>query len=307
MCVSKSRAQARGHVLERLPETIQAWEATEHMNIHRRRRLPALVGSLVSLTVLLDGCASSRLIKNPPPPTETDVGWAASGPDGITLDVHQLIFRDSGGSWVKKANWDEYVLTVKNDSQDPMEIQSIYLYSDKLPAPVESSTSREQLDERSHAALRAFKDVGIVAGVGIVAPSAMIVGAIGTGGGILSASSGAMAVAAVGIVAIPVGLIGGTVYIVNRHRRDKKDKLLIEQQLNERGYAVPLQIQAQTQVTKSAFFPITPAPNRLVLNYSSHGEVREISLELPELAGLHLKAPRNKIPRPVSASMPGPS
>jgi hypothetical protein len=274
------------------------------MNIHPRRRLPALVGSLVSLTVLLDGCASSRLIKNPPPPTETDVGWAASGPGGITLDVHQLIFRDSGGSWVKKANWDEYVLTVKNDSQDPVEIQSIYLYSDKLPAPVESSTSREQLDERSHAALRAFKDVGIVAGVGIVAPSAMIVGAIGTGGGILSASSGAMAVAAVGIVAIPAGLIGGTVYIVNRHRRDKKDKLLIEQQLSERGYAVPLQIQAQTQVTKSAFFPITPAPNRLVLNYSSHGEVREISLELPELAGLHLKAPRKNMPRPVSAALP---
>jgi hypothetical protein len=149
--------------------------------------------------------------------------------------------------------------------------------------------------------LRALKDVGIVAGVGIVAPSAMIVGAIGTSGGILSASGGAAAVAAVGIVAIPVGLIGGTVYIVNRHRRDKKDKLLIDQRLSERGYGVPVQIPAQTQVTKSAFFPITPAPNRLVLNYSTLGEVREISVELPELAGLHLKAQPSKTPRPASA------
>ena len=33
-----------------------------------------------------------------------------------------------------------------------------------------------------------LKDVGIVAGVGIVAPSAMIVGAIGTGGGILNSN-----------------------------------------------------------------------------------------------------------------------
>jgi hypothetical protein len=270
------------------------------VNITDKRRLLALVGALVSLTAL-HGCASSRLIKIPPPPTATDVGWAASGPEGVTLDVHQLIFRDSGGSWVKKANWDEYVLTIKNDSQDAMAIQSFYLYSEKLPAPVESSTSREQLDERSHTALRALKDVGIVAGVGIVAPSAVIVGAIGTSGGILSASSGALAVATVGIVAIPVGLIGGTVYIVNRHRRDKKDKLLIDQRLNERGYGVPVQILAQTQVTKSAFFPITPAPNRLVLNYSIHGEVREISLELPELAGLHLKAQPTKTPRPVSA------
>ena len=272
------------------------------MNIYRVQWRPALVVGLLLLGVLLNGCASSRLIKNPPPPTETDVGWTASGPGGITLDVHQLIFRDSGGSWVKKANWDEYVLTIENDSQDAAEIQSIYLYSDKLPAPVESSISRVQLDARSNTALRALKDVGIVAGVGIVAPSAMIVGAIGTSGGILSASSGAAALVVVGTVAIPVGLIGGTVYVINRHRRDKKDKLLIDQQLGERGYAAPVQILAQTRVTKSAFFPITPSPNRLVVNYSTHGEAQEISLELPELAGLHLKVLRKKVPQPVSAS-----
>jgi hypothetical protein len=275
------------------------------MNIYGVQWRPAVAVVLLLLGSLLDGCASSRLIKNPPPPTETGVGWSATGPGGISLAVHQLIFRDSGGSWVKRANWDEYVLTIKNDSQDAIEIQSFYLYSDKLPAPVESSTSREQLDARTNTTLRALKDVGIVAGVGIVAPSAMIVGAIGTSGGLLSASSGAAAVAAVGIVAIPVGLIGGTVYIVNRHRRDKKDKLLIDQELQARGCAVPLEILARTQVTKSAFFPITPAPNRLVLNYSIHGEIREISLALPDLAGLHLKD-RAKAPQPLRASISGP-
>jgi hypothetical protein len=268
------------------------------MNLPLRRQALALVGALISLIALLDGCASSRLLKNSQPPTEIDVGWLAAGPGAITLEVHQLLFRNAGGSWLKNANWDEYVLTITNDSQIAVEIQSFYLYSDKLPAPVESSTSREQLDARSKTTLRALKDVGIVAGVGIVAPSAMIVGAIGTGGGIFSASSGAAAVAFAGVVAIPVGLIGGTVYVINRHRRDKKDRLLIDQQLKDRGYAVPLQIAAQTQMTKSAFFPITPAPTRLVLNYSTHGEVQAISLELPELAGLHLKAPRKKYRSP---------
>jgi hypothetical protein len=270
------------------------------MTIPIGRRLFALAGALASLFAL-DGCASSRLLKNSQPPAETDVGWAASAPEGITLEVHQLIFRNSGGSWLKNANWDEYVLAIRNDSQAAIEVQSIYLYSDKLPAPVESSTSREQLDARSHTNLRALKDVGIVAGVGVVAPSAMIVGAIGTSGGLLSASGGAAAAAVVGVVAIPVGLIGGTVYIINRHRRDAKDKLLIDRQLNERGYGVPLEILAQTQVTRSAFFPITPAPTHLVLNYSTHDEVRQISLELPELAGLHLKAQPSKVARPVSA------
>jgi hypothetical protein len=273
-------------------------KANDSMNTPTRRRSPALFGALVSLITLLDACASSRLLKTSQLPSEADVGWMASGPDAITLEVHQLIFRNAAGSWVKNANWDEYVLNIKNGSQETIQIQSLYLYSDKLPAPVESSTSREQLDARSRTALRTLKDVGIVAGVGIVAPSAMIVGAIGTSGGLLSASGGAAAVAAAGIVAIPVGLIGGTVYIINRHRQDKKDKLLIDQQLNQRGYGVPLEVAAQTGITKSAFFPITPAPTRLVLVYSIHGEVRQISLDLPELAGLHLKASRKKTPSP---------
>jgi hypothetical protein len=257
------------------------------MNIPLRRQLLSLVVAL-SLSAFLDGCASSRLLKKPQPTTETDVGWTASGPEATTLEVNQLIFRNAGGSWLKNANWDEYVLTVKNDSQDALEIQSFYLYSDKLPAPVQSSTSREQLDARSHTVLK----------------NVVIVGAIGTSGGLLSASSGAAAVAAVGIVAIPVGLIGGTAYIINRHRQDKKDRVLIDRQLHDRGYGVPLQVSAQTQVTKSAFFPITPAPTRLLLNYSTHGEVREISLELPELAGLHLKAQPPKAPQSVRTSIP---
>jgi hypothetical protein len=252
-------------------------------------RLPAFVGGLLLLSGALDGCASSRVLKNPLPPAVPDVGWTSTTPEGLTLEVHELIFRNAGGSWVKNANWDEYVLAITNESQSPLEIQSIYLYSDKLPAPEVSSTSREQLDARSNKALRAMKDVGIVAGVGIVGPSALIVAGIGTSGGVMSASGAGAAAATVGIIAIPVGLIGGTVYVVSRHRRDKKDKVLVQHIIEQRGFVIPLQIAAQDQATKSAFFPITPAPTRLVVIYSIQGEVHEISLELPGLAGLHLK------------------
>jgi hypothetical protein len=80
--------------------------------------------------------------------------------------------------------------------------------------------------------------------------------------------------------------------------------VLIDRRLNERGYALPLQIPAHTQVTKSAFFPITSAPTRLVVNYSSRGDVREISLELPELAGLHLEKPLTPSGSPCGRSPP---
>jgi hypothetical protein len=267
------------------------------------RRTAALLGTLFMLSALLGGCASSRLLKNPKPSTVADVGWAATAPDGLTVEVHQLIFRNSGGTWVRNANWDEYVLTITNGAADAIEIQEIDLYSDRLPAPEASSTSREQLDARSNRTLRAMKDAGIVAGVGIVGPSALIVAGIGTSGGMLSASSAGAAAAAVGIVAIPIGLIGGTSYVISRHRQDKKDKVLLDRRLTERGYGVPLQIAAQSQMTKSAFFPITPSPSRLVLSYSIDGEVRQVALELPDLAGLHVKTPAVKTPPPITAQV----
>lgn len=260
------------------------------MNINLTRWLVPVAGGLLILSGALHGCASSRVLKTPRPPAQPDLGWAATAPDGVKLEIHELIFRNGGGSWLKNANWDEYVISIANDSQDALEIQGVYLYSDKLPEPAQSSTSREQLDAQSNKTLRALKDVGIVAGVGVVAPSALIVAGVGTSGGMLSASGAGAAAAAIGIVAIPVGLIGGTVYVVNRHSRDKKDKVLIQHDLEERGIVAPLEILASGQVNRSAFFPITPAPTRLVVNYSIGGDVREISLELPGLAGLHLKA-----------------
>jgi len=265
------------------------------------RRTAALFGTLFMLSGLLGGCASSRLLKNPTPSTVADVGWAATAPEGLTVEVHQLIFRNSGGTWVRNANWDEYVLTITNGAADAIEIQEIDLYSDRLPAPEASSTSREQLDARSNRTLRAMKDAGIVAGVGIVGPSALIVAGIGTSGGMLSASGAGAAAAAVGIVAIPIGLIGGTSYVISRHRQDKKDRALLDRRLTERGYGVPLQIAAQSQMTKSAFFPITPSPSRLVVNYSIGGETRQVALELPDLAGLHLKTPPVRVPPPITA------
>ena len=66
--------------------------------------------------------------------------------------------------------------------------------------------------------------------------------------------------------------------------------MLIDRNLLERGLGVPVQIAPGTQLRKSVFFPITPAPTRLVVHYAVSGESRELSLPLPALTGLHLKA-----------------
>ena len=254
--------------------------------------LAVLFGLIVC--ALLDGCATSRVLKTPLPSAAPDPAWTTTSPDGLTVEVDQLIVRDGAGSWVRKANWDEYVVAIKNGSADPVEIQRIDLYSSELPAPEESSISREQLDARTSNTMRAFKDAGIIAGVGVAAPAAMIVGGVGTSGSILSASAGGVVLAAAGVLLIPIGLIGGTTYVVKRHHRDQQDKVLIDRRLTESGYAVPVSMPPDSELRKSAFFPITPSPTQLAVKFSADGSSREVLLDLPGLAGLHLKAQRGK-------------
>lgn len=254
----------------------------------RQLRTASLVGAFLALCCLLNACAvKSRLLPEPLPTEVSELGWAASAPDGLTLEVDQLILRNSGGSWIHDANWDEYVLTAKNDSQIAIVIDHLELYSDKLQAPAQSSTSREQLETQTSATLRTLKDVGVIAGAGLV-PVGLTVAIVGTGGAFVTGAAAGAAVAS--IVMIPVALVAGTVYVVRRHHRANEDKVLIDHALIERGFSTPVAIASGIQLKKSAFFPVTPAPTRIVVQYAAGGMSRELSLDLPALAGLHMKA-----------------
>jgi hypothetical protein len=255
-----------------------------------RRALFSIVGCFL-LCQLLGGCAvKSRVLPEPLPGEVANLGWTAAGPEGVTLEVNRVIVQNTGGSWVRDANWDEYVLTVKNDSAAPVEIEQFDLYSAMLPAPEQSSTSREQLDARSSATLRGLKDAGIVAGAGI-ASAGVVVAIVGTSGTLVTGATAAAAAAGV-LVLMPVALVGSTIYVVKRRHRDRDDKVLIEHQLTDRGYSVPAELTPGVALTRSAFFPITPAPTHLVLTYIVGGESRQLALDLPALAGLHLKPPQ---------------
>jgi hypothetical protein len=252
-------------------------------------RSATFAAGVLSLCILLDGCAvKSRVLPEPLPTTVPDLSWTAAAPDGLSLELDRVIVLNGEGSWVSNANWDEYVLTAKNDSQSAVEIQRFELFSNKLPAPSENSTSREQLEGRSNATLRTMKDVGVIAGSGLV-PVGLSAAVVMGSGGILTTGAAAGAAVAGMIVLVPVALVASTVYVVKSHHRANEDRQLIDHNLFERGFAVPLEIDPGAQLQKSAFFPLTPAPSRLVVEYTRAGESRELALELPALVGLHLK------------------
>jgi len=116
-----------------------------------------------------------------------------------------------------------------------------------------------------------LKDAGIVAGAGVVSAGAAVA-VVGTGGTIL-----------------PVGLVTGGVYVHKKHKRERLDHALIDEQLVQRSFALPYELAAAADVSKSTFFPITPAPTQLLIGYAMAGESHDQTLALPSLAGLHLK------------------
>jgi hypothetical protein len=240
---------------------------------------PACIGWL--MCVALSGCAS-RLLKEPLPPESVELGWTANAPEGLTVVLDQVIVPNGGGSWVRNASWDEYVVTLKNAPLQVLSIEGFELYSGKLSAPVHSTTSRQQLEKQTSATQRSLKAAGIIVGTTVVTTGAAAATA-GSGGWIISAAAGAA------IVAFPIAVIGSTTYVIARHHRNQKDRELIESELMGRGFGGAEPIAPGTTIQKSAFFPVTPAPNRLIVHYTAAGESRDLSLDLPALANLHLE------------------
>jgi hypothetical protein len=229
----------------------------------------------------LSGCGS-RLLKEPLPADTVELGWTANAPEGLTVVLDQVIVPNGGGSWVRNASWDEYVVTLRSTQLQPLSIERFELYGSELPAPVQSTTSRPQLEKQTSATQRALKAAGIIGGTTIVTTGAAAAAA-GSGGWIVSAAAGAA------IVAFPIAVVGSTTYVIVRHHRNKKDRELIDSELMGRGFEVPEQIAPGTTIRKSAFFPVTPAPNRLIVHYTAAGEPHDLSLDLPALAELHLE------------------
>jgi hypothetical protein len=121
---------------------------------------------LLLASVGLTACSpQSRLLHEPLPAQDTIIGWADTAPDGLHVELHQVIVRNGAGSWLRDANWDEYVVRLANHSAAPLRIERFELQSARLVGVVACSTSRTQLEKQSSATLGTLKDAGIVAGV----------------------------------------------------------------------------------------------------------------------------------------------
>jgi hypothetical protein len=259
-----------------------------HSKVHMQPPASFVAGFLrvaaCAVAALLGGCAGqSRLLHPPALDATTALGWRAEAADGIKLDVQQVIVRNDAASWVREADWDEYALVVRNDSSTPVQLRSISLANDVLDN-VNHTTAPDQLKSETTRNVDAMKTAGRI----------VVIGSTGAVAGVMVLASAAGYTVMVPI--LPLALLVGGISAYRTQSRVNAESLVIEYEIKRRGFQLPAELAPGAELRRNAFFPVTPAPQRLRLLYGVGSEQRELLLPLPALSGLHIQPAERAAP-----------
>jgi len=263
--------------------------------MNHSRLNPGPVIGLLLLACVLTGCGGTKVLKEPQP-IQTTQSLATASDKRVNASLDWVIVRDGPGTWAKNADWDEYLMSVSNQSDNPIQIISLTVV-DSLDIQIESQPGRKPLVKGSKKTAGRYKDSGIEVkagrGVGTLLVAGAAVTAVGVGVGIATmgpilgaASAGAGAGAAVGGLLLlgPAIAIGGIVRGVNNSGVNK--------QIVARQTTLPLDIPAGEELGLDVFFPLAPSPQRVVLIYADATGEHSLVIDTREaLDGLHIDVP----------------
>ena len=248
---------------------------------------------LLALCSFLAGCGGTKVLKEPKAIQTTQPLVSASN-EQITATLDWVIVRDGPGAWARNADWDEYLLRVRNRSGQSIEITGLTVV-DSLNTEVLPETQRKQLVKGSKKTARRYKQSGIKVRAGRGAGTLLLAGAavtaVGAGaatvaafGNLLggaSAVGGAAATASGLLVLGPAIVVGGAVRGVNNSK--------VNSQIELRQTVLPFEILTEQEHRLSVFFPLAPSPKRLELTYTDTSGEHRLTLNTETaLKGLHI-------------------
>lgn len=248
------------------------------------------IGTISTCTLLagLAACGGGTKLLKEPEPLEVEGSLASTSDDRLTATLDWVIVRDGQGTWARNADWDQYLMRVRNLSGEPVKIESITVF-DSMLTPHEATPDRKKLVKASRGAARRYADADIKVKAGVGGGSLLVAGGVastvGMGAGAAAMYGGTAAVGATAgaLVLAPVLVAGGVVRMANNSR--------VNSEIDARSTELPLVIGAEATESLSFFFPITPSPARIELHYSSAGEAEVLTIDTAEaLHGLHIAA-----------------
>jgi hypothetical protein len=246
------------------------------------------VGRVLTLafaTLLLAGCVSGKYKMAPKQTAAPSLDLKVAEP-AVDATLHGVIVFHGAGSWKRDAYWDEYLVTVTNLQTVPLTLDAVILIDleDLVNLP---GSHPWELEKTSRNRLKVAKRTGrnIALGAGATAAwvgSAMLVASnITIWGGVTNTT--AVAAGGAAFVGIPLVAVGsGVRTLVARHG--------INKEFDRRRLVLPLTLPAGGSRSGSLFFPVTPGPRRLLLQFKDPtGETHELAVDLMPLSDLHLK------------------
>ena len=252
------------------------------------------VSSIVSLLLaasMLSGCGGTKVLKEPQP-MQTTQPLASASDQRVTATLDWVIVRDGPGTWAKNADWDEYLMKVRNASDQPIQVVSVTVV-DSLDRRIEAQPGRKQLVKASKQTSRTYKKSGIKVKAGRGAATMLVAGAAVTAVGVGAASAvaygsawgtaaGGAGAAASGLLLLgPAVAVGGIVRGVNNSAVNK--------QIEQRQTTLPLGVPAGEELALDVFFPLAPSPGMVEVVYTdAHGENSLFIDTSAALHGLHI-------------------
>lgn len=248
-------------------------------------------GLLLCMAFVMTACGGNKILKESKP-LELEAPLAMESDSDLVVALDWVIVRDGPGTWSKNADWDEYLFRIHNRGADEVTIERVVLY-DSMEMPIQSNSNRKQLIKGSKTATKRYKAEGLevkagLGGAGLVAAGgAAYVAGMGLGAAALgatgsAASAGLVAVGA--IAAAPVLVVGGILRGANNSK--------VATEIENRHSVLPLALAEGGETDLDMFFPISPSPVRIEINYSKSGDMRLLTIDTTEvLDGLHLRAP----------------
>jgi hypothetical protein len=250
--------------------------------IHANRRLVFTSASrLLSAAVLcaMAACVSPKYqqSKSTPPIQPLNVKFPSA-----TLDssLYSEISDGGPGSWKREAFWDEYIVIMRNDGDQTLNIASASLV-DNAGAARPAGSDPWVLERESKTLEKRYQDAGIafsrMAAPRVIASAAepTVVASAGIG------TAGAATAATLTAVALPI--YGATIFGINM-----QNKAAIKKEFNRRRVPLPLTLGPGEMRAGSFFFPMVPNPQSLTVRWTAGGGDGATTLDLHFLQGLHV-------------------
>jgi hypothetical protein len=227
-----------------------------------------------------------------PPPVPLNLNGEARS---VHAQIDTVIIYGGPGSWKRDAYWDEYIFSITNHGEHPVDLTYATL-TDFQENPVMPGDDPWQLQEQSKEWIKNYDSgtTGVVlkVGAGAVMTGLLLGGGLTlaiASGGAAYVSGGAMAAAAApflvaGFIVVSAPFIALGTWGVNVEARKQ-----IEGDFQCRRLVLPATIQPGQTAQGSLFFRVTPGPKRMTLLFTGGDQEFDVSVDLAPLSDLHIE------------------